>query len=337
MTPTTQGLMLGSLLLVSLCVGALAVFDRRLDVHWELWKKTNEKKYQNEVEHVRRRELWEMNLMLITKHNLEASMGLHSYELGMNHMGDLTTEEILQPYAALSPPDDLQRAPSPFAGTSGAGAPDSVDWREKGRVTSVKDQGSCGSCWAFSAVGALEGLLAKTTGKLVDLSPQNLMDCSGKYGNHGCNGGYIHKAFQYVIDNRGIDSEAAYPYRAATQQCRYNAAHRVANCSGYSLLPRGDEGAMKEALATIGPLSVAIDASHRKFHFYKSGVYDNPDCAKKTNHGVLAVGYGAQNGDDYWLVKNSWGASFGERGYIRMSRNKKNQCGIAQHISYPTM
>ncbi|XP_074509131.1 cathepsin S, ortholog2, tandem duplicate 1 [Sebastes fasciatus] len=337
MTPTDQGLMLGSLLLVSLCVGAAAAFDSRLDVHWELWKKIHEKKYQNEVEDVHRRELWEKNLMLITMHNLEASMGLHTYELSMNHMGDMTPEEIRQSYATLSPPTDIQRAPSAFAGTSGADVPDTMDWREKGCVTKVKKQGSCGSCWAFSAAGALEGLLAKTTGKLVDLSPQNLVDCSGKYGNKGCNGGFMSQAFQYVIDNQGIDSDASYPYKGLTQQCSYNPQYRAANCSAYTFLPEGDEGALKQGLATIGPISVAIDATRPRFAFFRSGVYDDESCTQKVNHGVLAVGYGTLNGQDYWLVKNSWGSTFGDQGFIRMARNKNNQCGIALYACYPTM
>ncbi|KAK9514359.1 hypothetical protein VZT92_027832 [Zoarces viviparus] len=338
MTRTVQGLMLGSLLLVSLCVGAAAVFNSRLDVHWGLWKKTHEKNYRNEVEDVRRRELWESNVMLITVHNLEASMGLHTYELSMNHMGDLTPEEILQSYATLSSPTGIQRAASAFVGTSGADAPDTMDWRAKGCVTSVKNQGSCGSCWAFSAAGALEGQLAKTTGKLVDLSPQNLVDCSSKYGNHGCNGGFMHQAFQYVIDNQGIDSDASYPYRGQqSQQCLYKAAHRAANCSSYSFLPQGDEGALKEAIATIGPISVAIDATRPTFAFYRSGVYDDTSCSQKVNHGVLAVGYGTLKEGDYWLVKNSWDTKFGDQGYIRMARNKRNQCGIAEYGCYPTM
>ncbi|XP_059194928.1 cathepsin S-like [Centropristis striata] len=337
MNPTNQVLMLGSLLLVSLCAGARAAFDSQLDVHWELWKKTHEKTYQNEVEDVRRRELWEKNLMMIAMHNLEASMGLHTYELSMNHMGDLTTEEILQSYATLSPPTDIQRAPSAFAGMTGAAAPATVDWRDKNCVTKVKMQGACGSCWAFSAAGALEGQWAKKTGKLVDLSPQNLVDCSGKYGNHGCNGGFMHKAFEYVKDNQGIDSDASYPYTGQSQQCRYNPSYRAANCTGYSFLPEGDEGAMKEALATIGPISVAIDATRPRFAFYRSGVYDDPSCTQKVNHGVLAVGYGTLNGQDYWLVKNSWGVKFGDQGYIRMARNKADQCGIALYGCYPTM
>nr|ADP55137.1 cathepsin S [Miichthys miiuy] len=338
MSPTDQGLVLGSLLLFSLCAGAAAMFDSKLDGHWELWKKMHGKTYRNYVEDESRRELWEKNLVLITMHNLEASMGLHTYKLSMNHMGDLTPEEIMQSFATLTPPTDIQRAPSPFAGTSGAAVPDTMDWREKGCVTSVKMQGACGSCWAFSAAGALEGQLAKTTGKLVDLSPQNLVDCSTKYGNHGCNGGFMHKAFQYVIDNHGIDSDAAYPYTGRqSQECHYSPKFRAANCSQYSFLPEGDEGALKQALATIGPISVAIDARRPRFAFYSSGVYDDPSCSQDVNHGVLAVGYGTLNGQDYWLVKNSWGQTFGDNGYIRMARNKNDQCGIARYGCYPIM
>ncbi|XP_074539563.1 cathepsin S, ortholog2, tandem duplicate 1 isoform X2 [Halichoeres trimaculatus] len=337
MALTDQGLVLLSLLLVSSSLGVASAFDWRLDDHWQLWKKTHEKKYPNEVEDVRRRGLWEKNLMLITMHNLEASMGLHTYDLSMNHMGDMTEEEILQQFATLTPPTDIQRAPSPFAGATGADAPDTLDWRDKGWVTKVKMQGSCGSCWAFSAAGALEGQLAKTTGRLVDLSPQNLVDCSSKYGNKGCDGGFMHRAFQYVIDNQGIDSDASYPYTGYSQQCHYNPQYRAANCSSYSFLPEGDEGALKQGLATIGPISVAIDATRPRFAFYRSGVYDDQSCTQKVNHGVLAVGYGTLNGQDYWLVKNSWGERFGDKGYIRMARNKNNQCGIALYGCYPIM
>ncbi|XP_014264961.2 cathepsin S isoform X2 [Maylandia zebra] len=334
MSPTNQGLLL---LLISLCAGAAAMFESTLDAHWELWKKTHGKSYKKDVEDAHRRKLWENNLKMITVHNLEASMGLHTYELGMNHMGDLTEEEILQSFATLKPPTGIQRAPSPFAGASGSGIPDTVDWREKGYVTSVKMQGACGACWAFSVAGALEGQLAKTTGKLVDLSPQNLVDCSGKYGNEGCNGGYIDRAFQYVIDNHGIDSDASYPYTGHDDQCHYNPATRAANCSSYQCLPEGDENALKQGLATIGPISVGIDARRPTFILYRSGVYNDPSCTQNVNHAVLAVGYGTLNGQDYWLIKNSWGTSFGDQGYIRMARNQNDQCGIALDACYPVM
>nr|ABK63481.1 cathepsin S [Channa argus] len=333
MSLTVQGLMFWSLLLVSLWDGAPATFDSSLNLHWQMWKKTHNKMYQNEVEDAHRRELWEKNLKFISMHNLEASMGIHTYELGMNQMGDLTQEEILKTYATLRPPTDVHR--TPFTRKSGVAAPGAMDWRDLGCVTSVKNQGSCGSCWAFSAVGALEGQLAKTTGKLVDLSPQNLVDCSGKYGNHGCDGGFMTNAFQYVIENQGIESEASYPYIGLEQQCHYNPEESAANCSQYHFLPEKDEEALKEAIATIGPISVAIDASKPTFTFYSSGVYDDPTCSEVINHGVLAVGYGTQSTQDSWLVKNSWGTYFGDSGYIRMSRNKGNQCGIALYGCYP--
>ncbi|XP_070958456.1 cathepsin S-like [Oncorhynchus clarkii lewisi] len=330
-------MMLWSLLLAVLCGTAVALFDPMLEQHWQMWKKTHDKNYQTEVEELGRREVWERNLQLISLHNLEASMDMHTYDLGMNHMGDMTQEEISQSFASLRVPTDLKREPSAFVGSSGAPIPDTIDWREKGYVTGVKMQGSCGSCWAFSSVGALEGQLMKTTGKLIDLSPQNLLDCSTKYGNQGCHGGFMTKAFQYVIDNQGIASDQSYPYKGVQQQCSYNPAQGAANCSRYSFLPEGDEGVLKEALAIIGPISVGVDSTQPNFAFYRSGVYNDPTCTKKTNHAVLAVGYGTLGGQDYWLVKNSWGLSWGDQGYIRMSRNKDNQCGIALYGCYPVM
>ena len=201
----------------------------------------------------------------------------------------------------------------------------------------MKYQGSCGACWAFSAVGALEGQLKLKTGKLISLSAQNLVDCSNeeKYGNKGCGGGYMTEAFQYIIDNGGIEADASYPYKATDEKCHYNSKNRAATCSRYIQLPFGDEDALKEAVATKGPVSVGIDASHSSFFFYKSGVYDDPSCTGNVNHGVLVVGYGTLDGKDYWLVKNSWGLNFGDQGYIRMARNNKNHCGIASYCSYP--
>uniref|UniRef100_A0A8C1GGT5 Cathepsin S n=1 Tax=Cyprinus carpio TaxID=7962 RepID=A0A8C1GGT5_CYPCA len=330
-------MMFGSLLFAVCCSTALALFNTNLDQHWELWKKTHTKFYSSKVEELGRRELWERNLQLITLHNLEASMGLHSYDLGMNHMGDMTTEEILQSFATTRVPSDIKRQTAKFVDSSGAPIPDSLDWREKGYVTSVKMQGACGSCWAFSSVGALEGQLMKTTGKLVDLSPQNLVDCSSGYGNYGCGGGLMSAAFQYVIDNGGIDSESSYPYEGVQGQCRYNPSQRAANCTKYYYVRQGDEEALKQAVANIGPISVAIDATHPQFILYRSGVYNDPSCTTNINHAVLAVGYGAIAGQDFWLVKNSWGTGFGDGGYIRMARNQNNMCGIASYALYPVM
>ncbi|XP_061093305.1 cathepsin S-like [Conger conger] len=329
--------MFGSLLFTVLCGAAVALIDPDLDLHWEMWKEGHNKIYLFKAEEQARRQIWEKNLELITLHNLEASMGMHTYDLGMNHLGDLTSEEILGSLALTRVPLDFNRGPSPFVGASRAPLPHTVDWRRKGLVTEVKNQGHCGSCWAFSAAGALEGQLMKTWGKLVSLSPQNLVDCSYHYGNNGCHGGFMTQAFQYVIENKGIDSDLSYPYTGMEGLCRYDSQHRAANCSNYRFLPQGDEVALKRALAVVGPVSVAIDAGQPNFHFYKSGVYRDLACTQRVNHGVLAVGYGTLDGEDYWLVKNSWGKHFGDQGYIRMARNKSNQCGIALYACYPMM
>ncbi|XP_042537771.1 cathepsin S isoform X2 [Dipodomys spectabilis] len=309
--------------------------DPTLDHHWHLWKKTYGKQYKEKNEEVVRRLIWEKNLRFVMLHNLEHSMGMHSYDLGMNHLGDMTSEEVASLMSSLRVPSQWQRNVTYKSNPNGK-LPDSMDWREKGCVTEVKYQGACGACWAFSAVGALEAQLKLKTGKLISLSAQNLVDCStDKYQNKGCGGGFMTEAFQYIIDNNGIDSEASYPYKAVDEKCHYDSKNRAATCSKYTELPFGSEDALKEAVANKGPVSVAIDASHPSFFLYRSGVYDDPECTQNVNHGVVVVGYGNLNGKDYWLVKNSWGISFGEQGYIRMARNSKNHCGIASYCSYP--
>uniref|UniRef100_A0A8D0G7F0 Cathepsin S n=1 Tax=Sphenodon punctatus TaxID=8508 RepID=A0A8D0G7F0_SPHPU len=322
--------------LVSVAVAVHWPRDPTLDNHWELWKRKYDKQYSHEKEEGQRRVTWEKNLQLIMLHNLEQSLGLHSYELGMNHLGDMTSEEVVSLLTGLkrSHPRDWNATYRP---TLGVELPDSVDWRDKGCVTDVKYQGACGACWAFSAVGALEAQVKLNTGKLVSLSPQNLVDCSTTYGNNGCNGGYMSMAFQYIIDNKGIDSEASYPYKAENGTCHYSPAARAATCSKFVRLPPGNEATLKDAVANNGPVSVAVDAKQPTFFFYKSGVYDDPQCSQVVNHGVLVVGYGTLGGKDYWLVKNSWGVSFGDQGYIRIARNNGNRCGIASQCSYPLM
>lgn len=314
---------------------AISLFNLAQD-EWEEYKTRHGKKYNNEIEDRFRMKIYLENRHKIAKHNTQAE----GFSLAMNKYGDMLLHEFTSRVNGYR--RDLRNASlhllqaGTFITPEYVKVPDSVDWREKGAVTPVKDQGQCGSCWSFSATGALEGQHFRKTGKLVSLSEQNLVDCSGKYGNEGCNGGLMDNAFQYIKENDGIDTEKTYPYEAEDDTCRYKPGNKGADDKGYVDVPTGDEQKLKEAVATHGPISIAIDASHESFQFYSKGVYVEKKCSPtELDHGVLLVGYGTENGKDYWLVKNSWGTTWGDGGYIKMARNKKNQCGVATQASYP--
>jgi KDEL-tailed cysteine endopeptidase len=217
--------------------------------------------------------------------------------------------------------------------------PDAWDWREHGAVTAVKNQGQCGSCWSFSATGAMEGAVAISTGQLVNLSEQQLMDCSKIYGDFGCNGGLMDSAFDYAIDN-GMCLESDVPYTATDGTCdnSVTSCNKVAYFSYCMDVPQNNEEELKNAVFQT-PVSVTIEADTRTFQFYSSGIIDSADCGTNLDHGVLAVGYGeTSDGEKYWIVKNSWGETWGENGYVRIARsddtNTNGICGIAMSASF---
>jgi len=270
------------------------------------------------------------NLDWIEQHNSEG----HTYTVGITPFADMTNAEYRATMLGFS--NEPSEQVNVHYARSDEVLADTVDWRTKGYVTGVKNQAQCGSCWSFSTTGATEGANFKATGKLVSLSEQNLMDCSTSYGNHGCNGGLMDNAFQYIIKNGGIDTEASYPYTAKDGTCRFSAANIGAKINSYKDVARGSESALQSAVSTVGPISVAIDASKPSFQHYTSGVYYESTCSSTSlDHGVLAVGYGSEGSSNYWIVKNSWGASWGSAGYINMSKDRSNNCGIATQASYP--
>lgn len=284
--------------------------------HGKLYKDTTEEKFRYKI--------YIDNRHKIAKHNSRFHIKDVPYKLKLNKYGDMLHSEFVRTLngfnrSSFENTNSVYGAtfkkieePVTFIAPANVEVPTEIDWRSQGAVTPVKDQGHCGSCWSFSATGSLEGQHFRKTGKLVSLSEQNLVDCSAAYGNNGCNGGLMDNAFQYIKENGGIDTEKSYPYEGIDDTCHYKKTDIGATDKGFVDIPTGDEDAMKKALATVGPISVAIDASHESFQFYSEGVYFEPQCdSEQLDHGVLAVGYGTdESGTDYWLVKNSWGTSW---------------------------
>ncbi|OMO87502.1 Granulin [Corchorus capsularis] len=305
---------------------------------FEAWCDQYGKTYSAEEEKSYRLKVFEDNYAFVTQHN---EMGNSSYSLALNAFADLTHHEFRAARLGLS------AAAIDFSRSTLRGPlllreiPASLDWREQGAVTQVKDQGSCGmqicACWAFSATGAMEGINQIVTGSLVSLSEQELVDCDRSY-NSGCEGGLMDYAYQFVIDNHGIDTEEDYPYQGREKSCNKDKLNtHVVTIDGYTDIPPNNENLLLQAVATQ-PISVGICGSERAFQLYSKGIFSGP-CSTSLDHAVLIVGYDSEDGVDYWIIKNSWGTGWGINGYMHMLRNSGNSqgvCGINMLASYPT-
>ncbi|XP_027062302.1 ervatamin-B [Coffea eugenioides] len=298
---------------------------------YEEWLKKYGRTYANGDEWEMRFGIYQSNVQYIDYIN---SRNL-SYQLTDNQYADMTNEEFISTYLGYKT-RSLQRDGQNFT-SDPVKLPATVDWRKQGAVTPVKDQGACGSCWAFSAIAAVEGINKIKTGKLVSLSEQELVDCDYNRNNEGCNGGFMDKAFEFIKANGGITTESDYPYKGKRDKCnRAKEKDHAVTITGYGKIPKSNELALQTAAAKQ-PVSVAIDASGFNFQLYSKGVYSGY-CDKNLNHGVAVVGYGEEGGKKYWLVKNSWGTEWGEAGYIKMERGTKDKdglCGINLEASYP--
>ncbi|OXU23840.1 hypothetical protein TSAR_007465 [Trichomalopsis sarcophagae] len=306
-----------------------------VDMAFDRFKKTHNKNYAHDLEHKQRKEHFRHNLRFIHSIN-RANLG---FTLDVNHLADRNEAELKvlrgkqytqHGYNGGMPfPHDVEKEK--------ADVPDSFDWRLYGAVTPVKDQSVCGSCWSFGTTGAVEGAYFMKYKKLVRLSQQALIDCSWGFGNNGCDGGEDFRSYQWIIKHGGLPTEEEYGgYLGQDGYCHIKNVTQIAKLKGFVNVDTNNVDAMKLALFKHGPISVAIDASHKTFSFYSNGVYYEPACGNTENsldHAVLAVGYGTINGKGFWLIKNSWSNYWGNDGYILMAQ-KNNNCGVMTAPTY---
>lgn len=329
----------------------LSTFAERLPSFME-FKRIYGKIYASTQEDARRERIFNKTLTKIDRHNKLFNDNKATYALYPCEYSDMDEQEVATFLKGIILPDDVLD-PEEFNKTlsasgggvrnrrqaiqpAGAGKevlPESVDYRTTGCLSLPKDQKFCGSCWSQAVVSAIETMKCMKTGRLETISAQNLIDCANRksgYKLDGCAGGMFPDAFQYVINNGGIDDEECYPYGANDREpCRYTSKCKAGNVASWRRLPPTEE-ALKEAVAKHGPVLAAIH-SNDDFFSYNSGVYDDPKCTNersKINHGVVVVGYGSENGKDFWIVRNSWGYTWGEKGYMKLIRGKPNNCCI---------
>jgi C1A family cysteine protease len=333
-------------LLFALGAATAATADPEAKAAFDAFLKEFEKSYETAEEYARRLAIYVENRVRVAELNIEHK----SATFALNEFADMTWEEFRSAYiGGFKPAVEEQWAGLTHLGTheySGVELPETVDWTEKGAVTPTKNQQQCGSCWAFSTTGALEGRWEIASGKLVSLSEQQLVDCSHNGVNQGCHGGLMNAGFVYVEQN-GLCTEDSYPYVAKDQKCK--AARHTASCTvgmpkgsvkGFKDVKKDDEEALMEAVSK-GPVSIAIEADHQAFQFYSGGVLKKA-CGTQLDHGVLLVGYGEKEGAKFWKVKNSWGGSWGDHGYIELERGKSpdgkdGECGLLRQPSFPVV
>jgi len=307
------------------------------------FKQKFNKLYKTDDEENMRKRIFEKNIENILEHNQAFDNGDETFDLAVNKFADLSNDEFKRQVLQKSsiPVIQFPGNTDVYASKPTSKTPASVDWVKAGKVSPVKNQGQCGSCWSFSAAETIEGAYAikKKLSKAVSLSNQQLLSCSSTdtgFGNDGCNGGFARNGMHYVLQvSGGIESDKDYPYVGKVASCKASKSKYVTGISEVTAVESGSEDVLQQSVFENGPNSIAIDASSISFQLYNSGVYYNPKCSSKVlNHAVLAAGYGTQGGQEYWLVKNSWGTDWGDDGYIMMARGQGNNCGVATDATF---
>jgi len=296
--------------------------------------------FKDGAEFLRRLSVFADNFDVIEKHNADST---NTFKMGLNQFSHLTYEEWIDEVKLGVRIPNLRRNPNGpvIEAQEGVTLPTSVNWVNAGAVTGVKNQGNCGSCWSFSTTGALEGRYFINKGTLKSFSEQELVSCDTTGANNGCNGGWMDDAFTWVQKKGGITTEDAYPYTSGTTgktgSCVTTGYSPVSGSApnGFTDVKTHDVNALMTAVAKQ-PVSIAIQANQPAFQHYSGGVLTG-SCGQNLDHGVLLVGYGTESGSDYWLVKNSWGTSWGEKGYIKILRSSADLCGVLDAPSVPNL
>jgi len=319
------------IVLLLLMISSVFGVNDRLN-QFKSWANSHNKNY-SQKEFLYRYQIWKTAINKIEKHNSEE----HSYKLAMNHFGDLTYSEFLDHIGTRNFPsvDKSKDLPTPLPND----VPSSWDWRDKGAVTQIEDQGGCGSSPYWAAVGAIEGAhVISGQGPLVSLSVQQIVDCTFQvdpYDNEGCWGGEMNSSLEYVQNNNGIDTNASYPYTAQNGNCSYKASAKAAWIDSYVNVPPNENDLLKAIL--ICPVATAVMAT-TDFQYYTSGVFNDPTCnSDAISHGILVVGYGiTTQAEKYWILKNTWTTDWGMQGYMLIERGV-DRCGVADNLSYPVI
>jgi len=271
-------------------------------------------------------------MAIVEAHNAKNA----SWTMGINQFADLTGEEFASEYMGrvLQKKSGALPKKAQLIAPQGDNADPSFDWRTKGAVSPVRNQGQCGSCWAMTVVAAVESACYILTHNLTMQSTQDLMDCSSSAGNQGCNGGLIDESFAWLASNP-LPEDACYPYTAESGTSCKKKCPPIKWChvTGFKDVPK-DEAAMMTAV-NQQPLALAVEAD-TSFQFYSAGVIDDAKCGKSLDHTLLLIGYGTDATKKYWTLQNTWGGSWGEKGYVRLVRDK-DMCGVADMVSYPTV
>lgn len=269
---------------------------------------------------------------------MQADAGEHTYWLKVNKFADLTPSEYMTQQLGYRGENRLNLTGNSTYSAMGWPIDDEIDWRTKNIVNLPRDQSSCASDWAIASISVIESQVALITGSLPTLSVQQLIDCSSDYNNYGCRGGVTENAFKYIKDTGGINSQQLYPTTSNRQMCKFNRQEAQSHITGFVVVRHdANDESLKDAVANVGPIASVIDASDITFQFYSHGIYQSSRCKNESsNHAVIIIGYGREeNNQNYWLIQNTWGEDWGEKGIFKLNRDISNNCGISNHATYP--